>query len=172
MDTAQEWFDGMYRAHAPQMMRIAYRILQDETAAEDVVQNTFIVLLSKQAQVRQEYRNPAGWLYVTLRNQIGNELQRIKRHNPLPLDHLRECPSAAWESSLEQMLPKQLRDGDRQFLILYYEKQWSYEEIAWALGCSVLTCRTKLCRARARCRQLLSMEPAAPTGSAAHSGEV
>lgn len=157
MDSAQVWIDNLYRKHAFKMMNIAYRILKDRSAAEDVVQNVFIILIAKHVQIRNEHQNPEGWLYVTLRNQIGNELQRLNRRNDISLDQLQNQASKdSVDGSLEHVLPSGLKEGERQLLLMHYDVGLSYEEIAEKIGCSVLTCRTKMCRARAHFKQLLA----------------
>ena len=51
--------------------------------------------------------------------------------------------------------PTEALARERQILLLYYEEELSHEEIARRLGISELNSRTRLFRARGRCRELL-----------------
>lgn len=156
MHTIEEWFDALYLEHAPRMRRLAARILHDESEAEDVVHNVFLLLLSHQDEVRQ-YRNPVGWMYIVLRNQIGNELQRAERHKVISLDFA-ECRTLEYENqsnSLLEILPQGLREEERNLLKMFYEDRLSHAEIAEKLGCTELACRCKMHRVKKRCQRLL-----------------
>ena len=59
------------------------------------------------------------------------------------------------EEDLSDCLPEGLTPRERQILLLYYEEELSHEEIARRLGISELNSRTRLFRARGRCRELL-----------------
>lgn len=110
----------------------------------------------KQEEVREKYDNPTGWLYVTLRNQIGNELQRAKYRNHSPLEVAENQPDKdGFVEKLEYTLPTELSDSDREILQMVFEQQMSYEEIAKKLGCSVLACRTRVYRAKKRVKALM-----------------
>lgn len=150
----ENWFDEVYREHMADMLRVARRILHNDQAAEDAVQNVFVTLLIKQESLRS-HPNLPGWLYVTLRNVIGNELQKEKRrsHEVLELNLVPDNNDNL--DRLEYMLPAALSQSDKDILIMFYEKQLSYNEIASQLGCSVLAARTRLFRAKERCSKKL-----------------
>lgn len=156
MREVEEWFDALYLEHAPRMRRLAAQILHDEATAEDMVHNVFLLLLSHQEEVRQ-YTNPAGWMYIVLRNQIGNELQRAERNKVISLDFA-DCRTLQYEertNSLMEILPQGLREEERDLLTMFYEERLSHAEIAEKLGCTELACRCKLYRVKKRCEKLL-----------------
>lgn len=156
MESFSNWFDKIYVENAPKMIRVAYHLLGDEKTAEDIVQNTFIVLLVK-PEVRT-YDNIQAWLYVTLKNQIGNEMQRRRHRKFLPLDEWRERESECDSPdhfALADCLPKGLTDKEKEILIYIYQDELTYEEIAKKMEKSVLACRTRLYRAKAHCKELL-----------------
>jgi RNA polymerase sigma-70 factor (ECF subfamily) len=47
---------------------------------------------------------------------------------------------------------------EKEILILYYEKQLPYDQIAKYLNISVLNCRTRLFRAKAHYKELINRE--------------
>lgn len=150
----ENWFDEVYREHMADMLRVARRVLHNDQAAEDAVQNVFVTLLIKQESLRT-HPNVPGWLYVTLRNVIGNELQKEKHrsHEELELNSIQDAQENV--DRLEYMLPSALSRSDKDLLIMFYEKQLSYKEIASQLECSVLAARTRLFRAKERCKKYL-----------------
>lgn len=48
----EKWFDDLYRKFMPDMLRVARRVLHNDQAAEDAVQNVFVTLLIKQESLR------------------------------------------------------------------------------------------------------------------------
>lgn len=63
-----------------------------------------------------------------------------------------------YHQALDELLPKGLLPKEREILILLFEEQLSYEEIAQRLGISVLNCRTRAFRAKAHYKELLAKE--------------
>lgn len=153
-----DWFDRLFKENTKNMVRVARRLLAgDEALAEDLVQSVFILLLARPEQI-QAYDHPEAWLYVTLRNQIKNELRRACRGD-LPLEAAGELPAREGPPPpLSEALPPGLTDGERELLVLFYEHQLPYEALALRLGCSVPACRTRLFRAREHCRKLWENE--------------
>lgn len=156
--TMSTWFDHLYRECVPSMQKIARNVLDSPEAAEDIVQEVFIILLAKQAEVRT-YKNPKGWLYLTLRNQIGNYLQRSQYRKVVPLEDAHNVASTdTYQFSLSDSMPKGLKEHERLILQMFYDERLTYEEISERLGCTILTCRTRLCRARTHYKDLYLKE--------------
>lgn len=157
-ETNSEWFDKIYQKYSPGMRNVAKAALGSKETAEDIVQDVFILLLAKQGEVRK-YQYPRGWLYKTLRNLIGNHLQKEQCRKSVPLDERVELPvSDTYQFSLADSLPKGLTSIEQEILILFFDVGLSYEEIAERLHCSVFTCRTRLHRAKIRYRELYLQE--------------
>jgi len=76
-----EHVDGLYAF-------VFYRVGRDATLAEDVVQETFAVALSKQADYDAARGSVKSWLTVLSRNVIRDHLRAHKRTDEM---------SAAWE---------------------------------------------------------------------------
>lgn len=151
----QQWFDDLYMQNSPKMIQLAQRLLGSIESAEDVVQNVFIILLTKKDQV-MVHPCPQAWLFATLRNQIGNELQRQKYRNAKSLDGGPEISQEDdYAFSFCDCLPSGLTSSEKEILSMLFEDGYSYEEISRKMGKSILACRTKSHRAKNHCRELL-----------------
>lgn len=90
-----------------------------------------------------------------LQNFVMNERRRIKRHPEASLDSLLYMTGENLSNSLEEMLPKQLSQSDREILMWRFEQNMDYDEIAERLGISEVGCRSRVSRAVKRCREFL-----------------
>lgn len=154
MSDLDAWFDPIYAANYPRLVKVAYYILWDEDLVEDIVQNAFSALLIKQEQLRN-HPNISGWLTKTVRNMADNERNRARYAREIPL--LPEHESAAGEPPPDffSLLPPELSESERQILYLHIEVGLSHEEIAARLGCKPEASRMRLSRARRRCGEFL-----------------
>ncbi len=152
----QEWFSTLFRAHYHSLCRMASLLLHQQSTAEELVEETFLTLWYKREHLR-EHPNIEGWLFVTLRHRICSEVRLAKYQKETPLLFETGIPeeNMAFEDSLSDLLPAGLTPSERQSLILYFEQQLSYEDMAEILGISVVACRTRLCRAKAHCKRLI-----------------
>lgn len=148
------WFDLLYRQHSPKMIRTAQRVLGSYQAAEDVVQNVFLIALAHK-NLLQTFEQPAAWLYKALRHQIGNELQKAKRHNDLPIEYAFDLAAIEEDPPLSDAFSAEMHTQDREILILFFEQQRSHEEIATLLNISVTASKTRLFRAKKHYQKFL-----------------
>ena len=127
-------------------------VLRDYSLAENLVAETFLIMLCKR-ETLTKHPNIAGWLNLTLKNVILDELKSAKHRLEMPLSHDFHG-SASPAPPLELSLPDGLSPTEKEILILLYATQLSYGEIAVRLGISLLNCRTRAFRAREHYRQL------------------
>lgn len=151
MKQAEEWFDSIYTKYHDQMVKIAFGILDDRELAKDIAQNTFLTLLLKQEQLR-DHCNIYGWLVKTVKNHIGNELQRACHSLEVPLLPKHESVAAETPVDFLSVLPTELSESEQHILYLFYEVGLSHEEIAVKLGCTPAACRMRLYRAKKHCQ--------------------
>ncbi len=154
IQTDQEWFSTLFLTHYGTLLNIGALLLNNRSTAEDLVNETFLILWSKRARLRK-HPDINGWLYITLKNLIYNETRLSKYQKETPLIY--ETDTSAYEEkavSLSDLLPNGLSAQDRQILIMHFEQELSYEEMARELGISILACRTRLCRAKANYKKL------------------
>lgn len=158
MGKTDPWFDSLYCENADRLFKIAFRILGDRGVAEELVQDTFMILLMKRAEVEQ-YGHPEAFLINVLRKRIGNELQRSSRKLVEPLDekHTSTLAAEARKDRVEDILPDWLTDEERQILIWRAEDGLSFQEIARRLGCSEHACHARMYRLRAKFKKYSKM---------------
>ncbi len=158
MPEQNEWFDQLYREYFARLFKQAFYVLHDRYLAEDLVEETFLILLYKQRDLIK-HPNIAGWLNLTLKNLIYDELKSARHRLEMPLISDDTATSSdTYHQSLDELLPKGLFPKEREILILLFEEQLSYEEIAQRLGISVLNCRTRAFRAKAHYKALIEKE--------------
>lgn len=137
------WFTGVYREHAARLFKQAFYVLRDRQLAEDLVEETFLILLYKQSAL-VEHPNIGGWLSQTLKHLIMDEVKSARHRLEMPLSRdVSAATEDTYQEPLEELLPKGLSPKEREILVLLYEKQLSYEEIAQRLGISVLNSGTR-----------------------------
>ena len=92
-------FETIIRGSSRQLFAIAFGVLQNRAAAEDVVQDTFIKAWKSRWRVRDAEKFPA-WLATIARNR-ARDLARSDRTIPL-IDQLEEVADAAAATQDEQ----------------------------------------------------------------------
>jgi len=162
-ELAEERFADLYRANAREVLGYALRRSADPDDAADVVAETFLIAWRRLADV------PAGgearlWLFGTARNVLANQDRGARRRDRLTErlrgELVRELPTAQprEESTFLQALAE-LREPDRELLMLIGWEELTPAEAAEALGISSFAARTRLHRARRRLRGRLAEGP-------------
>jgi len=163
-DFGLQFLDSLYR--------YAMVLTRNRTDAEDLVQETYVRAIEAYGRLR-ENSNVKGWLFTILRNQWLNQLRR-RRTGPQFLETDGESPLI---EGLPGNLPdaqtvlEGLEDAERvrmaidklpsefqEVLILREFEELSYQEISSVLSCPAGTVMSRLARARARLRVLLTEE--------------
>lgn len=152
----QQAMARLYEQYAPRLYVHAVRMLGDEAAARDAVQEAFVKALSAISRTREELKFRA-WIYRIVTNHCLRQLNVRQRWSgrevPEPEDHagspeadLRRAESAAQVmEALEELPPRY-----RQMLVLRELDGLSYEDLARVLESDVSRVRVTLHRARAR----------------------
>ena len=150
----------LYEQHADRIYRTALRITRDAEAAFDVTQETFIRAFHGIDSF--DGRAAIGtWLYRIATNEA---LQFLRRRDT-ERKHLRivaqradqavEADSTSTYPDVEAALDA-LSEHDRVVLVLKYQEDLSYDEIAAALECAPGTVASRLNRARERLRRIMA----------------
>lgn len=159
MPEQNQWFVELYREHSARLFKQAYYILRDRYLAEDLVEETFLILLYKQKDLLT-HPNIGGWLSQTLKHLILDETKSARHRLETPLVHDTSASTEdTYHEPLEDLLPTQLSPKEREILVLLFEEQLSYEDIARRLGISILNCRTRAFRAKAHYKELIKNSP-------------
>jgi RNA polymerase sigma-70 factor (ECF subfamily) len=155
-------FTALYRRRQGPLYRFALHMSGNASAAEDVVQETFLALLDQGRRFDPERGPLLSFLYGIARNLV---LRRLERRGPESLDAAAEEP-ATNEDVLEDLTRREaieqvrravvsLPPGYREAVVLCDLENASYEEAAAALDCPVGTVRSRLSRGRAMLAQKL-----------------
>jgi RNA polymerase sigma-70 factor (ECF subfamily) len=144
-------------AYRRRVFGLAYGILGDRAAAEDVAQEVFV----KVWQAFDSFDGRAQlstWIYAITRNAAISALRKRPRAVSMSeeavatqVDALRADgdPEDAGDAQLWRLV-ETLPDKQRQAIVLFYQEDRSIEDIAGMLGMPVNTVKTHLHRGRAR----------------------
>ncbi len=149
----------------------AYRLTGNEADARDLTQDAFI-------RVYRAWRSfvPGtsflSWIYRIVTNLYRDELRRKKGRfqeeipednapqdfggsKPLAVNPIEEYMAGQLSEPMARSLAK-LSIEQRQVIVLADIEEYSYQEIADIMGCSIGTVRSRLHRARALLRRLVT----------------
>lgn len=156
MGKPDPWFDSLYRNNADKLFKIANYTLHNPSVAEDLVQDTFMILLIKRAEV-ETYDHPEAFLLDVMRKRIGNELQKAahKREEPMTDKHKSIAAPETNRERVEDIFPEWLTEQERQILIWRAEDGLSFREIACRLGCSEHACHARMYRLRGKFKKYM-----------------
>lgn len=157
----------LYRRLSGGLCRHAARMLHDEAAARDVVQEAFLRALTSIAQTRPELHFRA-WVYRITINLCLRELTARVRAVPDDVERRSAPPegSAPDRGELQRGRARAveaalaaLPERQRQLLLLREVEELRYEELAEVLGLSLANVKVSLHRARTRfAAELLSRQ--------------
>jgi len=151
--------EKIYRKFHTQAFTVAVRICKSRELAQDVTQEAFISAFKRMHQ----YRGDApfwGWLRRVIVNHAISALRKLPRHDAVELEDYM-APSNGDQDrmdhcmDLEQAL-EQLSDEDRMVVWLHDVEGYKHREIASLAGKTESYSKTRLNRARARLRELIS----------------
>ena len=147
-------FEQLYRQYASAVLRFAWGLCGDRAAAEDIVSETFVRLLTKAPRI--ETRTALAYLLAAARNTYLNGQRRRRREIPLSdeLPATEHDPDSRLDDRkrLEAVLGElaDLPEGERAALLLRVDHELSYDDVAAALEISIAAARVRVHRARLR----------------------
>lgn len=146
------------------LYRYALRILGNQMAAEDVVQEVFIKIWKKRAEV-QEIENKEAWCMTVTRNLALDKLRKKKYHHEPVDEHysLKDSGMDPAQQIQSNDIMKQIRqaidglpDDQRQVVHLRDVEGYKYKEIAEITGLTIEKVKVYLHRARIVLRKQLA----------------
>lgn len=151
----QEAFERLLPAYRRRVFGLAYGILRDRAAAEDLAQEVFVKLW--QALPRYDGRAQLStWIYAITRNAAVSALRARRRELSLAdeavaaeVEDVAAPDAAAAEDPALRRAIDRLPEKQRQAITLYYMDERSVEEVADMMGIPANTVKTHLHRARA-----------------------
>ena len=157
-------FTEIYRRHQAPLYRFAVRMTGSSWAAEEIVQDVFMMLVREPKKYDPDRGTLGAFLYGVTRNRIMKHLERSPRD--FSLDDTGNAGRESHPQLHEQMTPAhwaELRERReqvhaavmdlpsefREAIVLCELEEMSYDEAAQALDCPVGTIRSRLHRGRA-----------------------
>lgn len=147
----------IYNRHVDSVYRVCYSYMKNPADAEDMVQETFLRLLSKGKHFESD-KHERAWLIVTASNLCKDLLKKWWRRLENIDDHAACIPE---EGSMDNpvldavlALPPEYKT----VVYMYYYEGYTTGEIAKFLCCPEATVRSRLTRARNQLRSILGGE--------------
>ena len=173
-------FAELAQRHLPAIETYARRILADETVAQDIAQETLLVLWQRSSEFKPEKARLTTWLHRVAHNRCIDLLRRQKRETPMPSRDLFErqennvqgygvsdsqystalVPPTLEPASNEKAAAmdaglRQLPESQRTALVLTYYQNLSNREVASVMNSSTRAVESLLCRARGNLKKQL-----------------
>ena len=154
-------FAELAQRHLPAIETYARRLLADETAAQDIAQETLLVLWQRSGEFKPEKARLTTWLHRVAHNRCIDLLRRQKRETPMPSSDLFErqensvhgsgrmtCLTSLSEQRLQHHRQhrekaaamdaalRKLPESQRTALVLTYYQNLSNREVASVMNSS------------------------------------
>ncbi|MFD1722378.1 RNA polymerase sigma factor [Amnibacterium endophyticum] len=165
-------FNRLFALHRDHVFRFARRLLPTNADADDVAAAAFLELWRRRQAVRLVEGSVRPWLLVTAGNIARNTRRGTRRWQALlaqlprePMEPLDPAEVAGARVDGQRAATplgaalRRLRPVDLSLLTLTVFEGYSVSEAAAVLQLSESTARSRLTRARARLRNLLSVDP-------------
>ncbi len=165
-------FDKLVADHQDQITRLVHRLLGWSGDVEDVVQDVFVDALKSYSNFHGRSRAITWFTRIAINRCRSHQRRRwIRRMLPLPQsEHTRFASGSrggereAFQFQIESQETssqvhaaiRQLKQTDRELIVLRYLEEQSIDEIAHTLGKSTGAVNVRLNRARARLEKILA----------------
>jgi RNA polymerase sigma-70 factor (ECF subfamily) len=153
--------EALYRRYGPMVLRRCRAILADEDAAQDAMQDVFVLLLRKKSQLVGQY--PSSLLYRMATNRCLNVLRAAKRRRDTPDEDALgrfQAPGSLEEEIEGRDLVARLFDGEREstrrMVTLHHRDGMTLRDTAAAVGMSESGVRKRMRVLRTKGAALLS----------------
>ncbi len=162
----EEAFEKVIRTYSRKVYIVAYAIVQDQSEAEEIVQDTFLKAHQQQGKLREPEKFPA-WLMTVTRNGARDRLRRRRPQAPQEtfdtlVDDKVATPGSAMEQEEHQAHIRRalatLPEDHRTALTLRYLEGLDYRAIETEMGLSNGALRGILGRALGTMRRMPGLE--------------
>jgi RNA polymerase sigma-70 factor (ECF subfamily) len=168
---AQAFLEMAMEQYGKATYNFAYRLTGNEADARDLTQDAFVRVFRAWRSF-QPGTSFLSWIYRIVTNLYRDELRRRKGRyqeelpednapqefagaRPLAVDPIEDYVGGQLGETMARALA-QLSPDQRQVIVLADIEEYSYQEIADIMGCSIGTVRSRLHRARALLRRLVT----------------
>ena len=146
----------LFARYGDDVYRFAYSFTRHAADAEDVCQSVFCRLAEGRTEL--EPGKEKAWLLACAANACKNRFRFLKRWQSLPLEAAADVPGGNGGEVLEAVLS--LPEKYRAPVHLYYYEGYSQKEITEILGLRLTAVQTRMQRARAILKEVLSDDDA------------
>ena len=146
-------FVATYNRQVDTVYRVCYSFMKNRADTEDMVQETFLRLLSTGKEFESE-RHEKAWLIVTASNLCKDALKKWWRKSENIEDFLDIAEEPKQEDSILEII-LQLPNDYKDAVYMYYYEGYSTVEIAQHLKCPEATVRSRLSRARSKLQSMM-----------------
>lgn len=160
-DGDTEAFESLVNIYGNRLLKTCYLILNDEKDAEDVLQDTFL-LVHKNIRKFKGESSLYTWLYAIAVNQCRNRIGRRKEFIPfddsIEFRETEDVEEKVMGYISKENLRKELLNLPfiyREVLVLFYFDDMSIREISEVLGEKEGTVKSKLSRGRSILKEYL-----------------
>lgn len=164
MPTDQDlYFESLYREYFDKLKIIARSKVKNESIAEELVQETFLVALDHY-EIFSQHENPFAYLKASLKYKLCEYDRDIRRYRRLflSMDHELTAqirapsnPSLISEPGIWETVREMLTDDEWYLLWNFAMKGASHRQIAASLGISVAASHKRLERIRKKLEPVL-----------------
>ena len=165
-------FEELYQRFSGVLFSTAYRVLNNQEAAEDVLQDVFVQIWEKAPLYDPARGKPMTWAVTLTRNKSIDRLRSTQRRSRLQDDFQRESDSfekfddrnsfelvsAGETNDLVRELMKKLSTDQREAIELAFFSSMTQIEIAERLGEPLGTIKARIRRGMMRLRELLNLK--------------
>ena len=146
-------YEDVVRQYADDITRLCVVWTQNEEAAKDCFQNTFLKLYQTE-QTFREREHIKAWLYTVARNECRDYHRQFWNRNVdigyVPQENQKAGSLQIEDEETEQLVEalRKLSFRYREVIVLYYYEEYGTSEIAKMLHTSVNTVKSRLRRGR------------------------
>ena len=151
--TRKEEFIEVYSRQVDTVYRVCYSFMKNKADTEDLVQETFLKLLSTKKEFENE-RHERAWLIVTASNLCKDSLKKWWRKHENIDDFLDIAAQPRQEDGILEII-LQLPNDYKDAVYMYYYEGYTTVEIARHLRCPEATVRSRLSRARSKLQSMM-----------------
>lgn len=161
MDT--ECFKSKYLPFHRKLYRVAYRLLENEADAEDLVQEAYLKLWNRREDLTM-IDNPEAFSVTLVKNMCFDVLRSGKNMLNRCTVELTEAPEKVEDDRLEmkenvqqiKAIITSLPEQQQRVVVLRDIKEYTYEEIERETGLNAINIRVLLSRGRKKIREQFS----------------